>query len=106
MRKVSELLKEEREKKGYSFQDVEKSTRIKKHFLVALEEGRFKDLPSESYALGFIKSYGNFLNLPSQKTTALFRREYEEEKRDVIPEFRRNQEKFKKITFIDRKSVV
>lgn len=96
MRKVSDILKEEREKQGYSLSDVQRSTKIKREFLLAIEEGKYHDLPSESYARGFIKNYASFLGLSSHKITLFFRREYKEEKRDVLPRFRKNESQFNK----------
>jgi len=99
MKKISEVFKEERGKKGFSLNDVEQATKIKKDFLTAIEEGRLHDLPSESYALGFIKSYGKFLGLNQDFLTPLFKREYRKETEDFMPAFRRNQEKFRNRSF-------
>lgn len=89
MRKISELLKDEREKQGLKLEDIARSTRIKKGYLVAIEEGRFHDLPSEAYALGFVKNYAGFLKFPLNHASALFRREYEAEYREIVPNFRK-----------------
>lgn len=99
MRKVSDYLREERERKGLTLDDVEKATKIKKNYLTIIEEGKFRSLPSESYALGFIKTYASFLDLPTQKIAAFFRREYEEESQEIIPEFRKKQHRFNKNFF-------
>lgn len=95
MRKVSEYLKEERLKKGLTLENIEEETNIKKEFLEAIEEGKFKNLPSQSYALGFVKNYASFLGLPEGKTAAFFRREVESESFEIVPNYRRNQHKFK-----------
>lgn len=102
MKRISELLKEEREKKKLSLDDVEKATKIKRNFLIAIEEGKLRVLPSESYALGFVKTYASFLGLPTQKIAAFFRREYEEESQEIIPEFRKKQYQFNKKLFSPR----
>jgi cytoskeletal protein RodZ len=87
MRKISDILKEEREKKGYTIQEVEEQTKIKKDFIRAIEDGRFYDLPSEAYALGFVKNYAEFLGIPQKKASALFRREYEGKNLSPLPKF-------------------
>lgn len=103
MRKVSEILKEEREYKGYSLEYIEQKTKIKKEYLLAIEEGRYYDLPSESYALGFIKNYADFLGFPRGKITAWFRREYEQETHEIIPEFRKKPHRFKQKSLLNSK---
>lgn len=103
MKKVSDLLKEERIAKGFSLEDVEKATKIKKEFLTAIEDGQFHTLPSEAYALGFVKNYAHFLTLPLYRVTALFRREYKTEHIPVVPEFRKTQNRFNKRIFSNSK---
>jgi cytoskeletal protein RodZ len=84
--RVGEKLYEERIKKGCSLEEISKATKIKVHFLQAIEKGDYKKLPSGTYAHGFVKNYANFLKLPEHETLALFKREYDEEKLKVIPE--------------------
>jgi len=103
MKKVSQLLKEKRIEKGLSIEDVEKEIKIKKVFLEFIEDGKFHDLPSESYALGFVKNYASFLGLPLNTISPLFRREYESDSISVVPEFRRTQHKFNKSIFTNPK---
>lgn len=99
---MSELLRSEREKQGYSLSDVQKAIRVKKEFLEAIEKGSFQKLPSESYALGFVKSYANFLELPITTITAYFRREYKSQE-EALPKFREEEEGFKKNPFLNSK---
>lgn len=107
MRKVSEVLRQEREKKGFKLEDVEKSTKIRKEFLEAIEEGKFHTLPSESYALGFVKNYASFLGLSENNIAPLFKREYKSDRIQVVPEFRKTQNKFsRKFLFNTKAGVV
>lgn len=94
MKKVSELLKETRLSKGFTLDNVEQETRIKKKFLQAMEEGKFHTLPSETYALGFVKNYAEFLGLNTDRVSALYRREYEREQVSIVPEFRKTQHRY------------
>lgn len=90
MKTISEILKEEREKKGLSIQDVIDAIKIKRSFLVSIENADFNALPSESYAMGFVKNYAVFLGIPEDKASALFRREYEAKKIEIMPKFRKS----------------
>lgn len=96
MKKVSELLYEERVRKNLSLEDIEATTKIKKQFLEAIESGQLRTLPSKTYALGFVKVYAQHLGLPLSRVTALFKREYEDEEYHVVPEFRKKQHAFNK----------
>lgn len=89
MRNISQILKDERERKNLSLEDVINATKIKRSFLVAIENADFKALPSESYAMGFVKNYAVFLGIPEDKAAALFRREYEAKKIEIMPKFRK-----------------
>src|SRR3990167_2474223 len=80
MRTVGQVLKEERERKFYSLEEVEKTTKIRKELLEALEEGQYNKLPPSTFVQGFIKNYGKFLGLNTEKLLAVFRREFSEGK--------------------------
>jgi cytoskeletal protein RodZ len=85
--RVGEKLYEERIRKGHSLEEISKATKIKVHFLLAIENGDYKKLPSGTYVQGFVKNYAGFLGLPEREILALFKREYNEEKlQKVIPE--------------------
>lgn len=76
MRTVGQILREERIKKGFSLEQVEKATRIRLHLLHAVEADEFKKMPAKPYIHGFIKNYSDFLGLPTQTMLALFRRQF------------------------------
>jgi cytoskeletal protein RodZ len=80
MRTVGQILKEEREKKFYTLDEIEKITKIRKELLQALEEGHYSKLPPATFVQGFIKNYGKFLGLNTEKLLAVFRREFSEGK--------------------------
>lgn len=96
MKKVSDILREERQTRDLTIQEIESATKIKKEYLEAIEEGKFNSLPSESYALGFVKNYAKFLGLSPNKIIPIFRREYKSRKIEVLPNFRKNQFKFER----------
>ncbi len=76
MRTVGQVLKESREAKFYTLEEIEKSTKIRKELLEALEAGQYSKLPPPTFVQGFIKNYGKFLGLNSEKLLAVYRREF------------------------------
>lgn len=81
MRTVGQILKETREDQFYSLEEVEKSTKIRKELLQALEADDYKKLPPTTFVQGFIKNYAKFLKIESGPLLAIFRRELPENKR-------------------------
>ena len=80
MRTVGQILKEEREKQFYTLSDIEKTTKIRIELLQALEADDYTKLPTVTFIQGFIKNYGRFLKLDSEKLLAIFRRGYSDRK--------------------------
>ena len=80
MRTVGQILRETRESKFYTLEEVEKATKIRKELLVALESDDYSKLPPSTFVQGFIKNYARFLGLDSQKLLAVFRREFSDKK--------------------------
>lgn len=80
MRTVGQILKEEREKKIFTLEEIEKATKIRLELLQALEADDYQKLPPPTFIQGFIKNYGKFLKLDSEKLLAIFRREFSEHK--------------------------
>ncbi len=86
MRKVGDILKKRRLEKNLTLEEVEKRTKIRKKFLLAIEKGDYSSFPSSTYVRGFIKNYSDFLNLPTEEILAIFRREFaQEEKTGILP---------------------
>jgi len=61
--RLGEELRDARLALGLSIEDVAAQLRIRRVYLVALEEGRVKDLPSPAYAIGFVRNYAAALGL-------------------------------------------
>jgi len=91
MKTVSATIREERLRQGLSISQVEKKTKIKRKFLEAIENGDYKSLPSESYAVGFVKNYAKYLDLDDYKIGKMFRREFEYEQQKIMPSFTGSQ---------------
>lgn len=107
MRKISEILQDARIEKGYSIDYIVKATKIRKHHILAIEDGRYLDLPSESYALGFIKNYAQYLGVDKNKAAALFRREYEGVQGKMLPTFKSKDKTIRRIeVFTPRNAII
>jgi len=72
---VGATLREGRERMGKDLSQVATTLRIRQPFLAALEEGRFKDLPGGTYAIGFLRTYSEFLGLDGEEMVRRFRQE-------------------------------
>jgi len=66
-------LREERIRQGYTLEMVESETKIRKMYLVALEEENFSILPPRVYAIGFVRRYSQFLNLDEEEMVNQFK---------------------------------
>ena len=73
---ISVILKEARLKKGYNIHQVVDSLNIKEEFLRAIETGQLGKLPSQTYTLGFVRSYAQFLDLDPFLTLDAFKKAY------------------------------
>lgn len=60
---LGELLQREREQKRISLKDLAKMTKVKEHFLRAIEENRHERLPSPIYVKGFLSAYAIAIGL-------------------------------------------
>lgn len=76
MKTLGSYLTKQRNKKKISLATIAKRTRIKKEFLVAIEEGDWKALPEFSIVLGFVKSMARAIGIDSRFAIALLKRDY------------------------------
>ncbi|MBI4058161.1 helix-turn-helix domain-containing protein [Candidatus Gottesmanbacteria bacterium] len=76
MRTVGQVLRDERLRKGFTTNQVEKATKIRAKFITRLEADDYQNLPAAPYIQGFIKNYSDFLGLRNQTMLALFRRQF------------------------------
>jgi cytoskeletal protein RodZ len=60
---IGTVLKEQREKLGFSIAAVENQIFIPERYLTAIENGRLEDLPSTVQGKGMVKNYAQFLGL-------------------------------------------
>jgi len=76
MRTIGQILQDERLKRGFTLEQVEKATKIRARHVTHIEADDFNKLPPSPYIEGFIKNYSAFLSLKSATILALFRRQY------------------------------
>lgn len=75
MKTVGSILQEARLGKKLSLEQAEQTTKIRLKFLEAIEADDYSQLPSISYAKGFVKNYSEYLGLDSRMVLAFFRRQ-------------------------------
>ncbi|CAI2583704.1 hypothetical protein AKUH4B507X_05380 [Apilactobacillus kunkeei] len=56
---IGKSLHEARVAKGMSIDDIQKITKIQKHYLEAIEQGNFAELPGDFYVRAFIKQFAD-----------------------------------------------
>ncbi len=78
MKKVGDILKSARDKKGMAIIDAYKFIKVHPKYLGALEEGDYSVFSSEVHIKGFLKIYCKLLELNEDEVLAFFRREFDE----------------------------
>lgn len=73
---IGQILKEAREEKSLTLDDIQEMTKIQKRYLVAIEQNEFQALPGRFYARAFIKEYAEVIGLNATELLA----EFDEEK--------------------------
>src|SRR3989338_2523254 len=87
MKTVGEILKKKRNERFLELDTVERTLKIRKKFLIALEENAWDRLPSLPYIKGFLKNYASFLGLNPDDMLAILRREFRyHENTKILPE--------------------
>ncbi len=64
---IGQTLREAREAKELSLSDIASLLRIREAHLAALEADDYDSLPGKVYAIGFIRTYGNYLGLDASE---------------------------------------
>lgn len=86
MKTVGQILQEKRLIQKISLEQVSVQTKIRQDILLSLEQDNFQKLSSMAAIKGFLKTYAEFLHLPSEQIMAVFRRDFgKKEKKKVIP---------------------
>ena len=73
---VGEALRQTRLFYQKSLEEVESDLRIRAVQVEAIEAGNISELPGNVYAIGFVRSYAEYLGLDSDQVVALFKAQY------------------------------
>jgi cytoskeleton protein RodZ len=71
-RAVGRLLRDQREARGLDLSEVEKSLRIRRSHLEAIEDGRFDKLPGAAYIPAFLRAYSAHVGLDPEKVLTAY----------------------------------
>ncbi len=69
---VGRLLRDQREARGLDLTQVEKSIRIRRAHLEAIEEGRYDKLPGAAYIPAFLRAYATHVGLDPEKVMTAY----------------------------------
>lgn len=72
MESIGDKLKSEREKKGYSIEQIARDTNIAKRYLEALEAEDFSVFPGDPYLIGFLRNYSDYLGIDPDEMVKLY----------------------------------
>lgn len=75
MKSVGETIKARRLERNLSLDEAAAATRIKKEFLIRIENNRFDLFASAVTAKGFVKNYAEYLGLSAADVLAVYRRD-------------------------------
>jgi cytoskeletal protein RodZ len=67
LKALGEFLRQAREAKGLSLQDVQEVTKIRLFFLESIEKGDFNALPGQAYVKGFLRNYAKAVDISEQE---------------------------------------
>ncbi|MDR0662557.1 MAG: helix-turn-helix domain-containing protein [Spirochaetaceae bacterium] len=73
IKSIGERLKAERESKGLSVDDVARDINMARRHIMALESENFSQFSAETYLLGFLKNYGEYLGLDVKELLSAYR---------------------------------
>jgi cytoskeleton protein RodZ len=87
MFEIGATLREARERRGYSLDEVQQSLHFRERYLTALEDEQWDLLPGEAYTKGFLRTYAEFLGLDGTLFIDEFNeRVAAEEEQAIVPE--------------------
>jgi cytoskeleton protein RodZ len=69
---IGNKLQQRRDSLSLTLDEIERHTRVRKHYLLALEAGELEGLPSSVQAKGMLSNYARFLNMDVDEILLLF----------------------------------
>jgi cytoskeleton protein RodZ len=76
---IGETLRGAREEQGRTIEDAARDTRVRGHYLLALEDEQFDAFGGDVYAKGFLSSYARYLQLDPQPLLDDYRRHFQDD---------------------------
>ena len=73
MESIGEKLRLAREKNNLTIEQIARDTHVARRFLKALEDEDFSEFPGETYAMGFLRNYAEYLGLNAEELIGLYR---------------------------------
>jgi len=95
---IGDLLRTEREKRGLSIGQLANITRLREHFIEALENEEWERLPARVFVKGFIRSYALAIGYDSKEALRLFEKNaplVEEDKPKPLINAKKNKSRIK-----------
>ncbi|MEW4307259.1 helix-turn-helix domain-containing protein [Rossellomorea marisflavi] len=86
MSELGKRLKDARESKGYSLDDLQRITKIQKRYLTGIEEGSYDSMPGKFYVRAFIKQYCEAVGLPPEEIFEEYKSEIPVTQHEEIPD--------------------
>ncbi len=86
MQTVGTLLRERRLEKGISIQRIAQETRVTQKYLYALENSQHDVFPADSYLIGYLRAYAEYLGFNGNEIITRFRNEVIQEQPAPIEE--------------------
>jgi cytoskeleton protein RodZ len=73
MESIGEKLRQARERNNLTIEQVARETHVAKRFLKGLEDEDFSVFPGETYAMGFLRNYADYLGLNGEELIGLYK---------------------------------
>jgi cytoskeleton protein RodZ len=73
MESIGEKLRLARERNSLTLEQIARDTHVAKRFLKALEDEDFSVFPGETYVMGFLRNYSEYLGLNPEELVAVYR---------------------------------
>ena len=73
MQEIGTLLKNTRQEKNITLEQVHKDTNIASRYLDAIEQGEYDIFPGEPYLIGFLRNYAEYLGLNTDECIKLYK---------------------------------
>lgn len=89
MTELGKRLREAREQKGWSLDDVQQLTKIQKRYLRGIEEGNYSSMPGHFYVRAFIKQYAETVGLDADEIFEQYSDDLPQLETDQLPDLSR-----------------